>query len=1362
MLAAKHFDPVVGIDIHMIQPPGPVPPVPIPHPFVGFLIDPMDYVPIVGSTVLVNGMHRAQAGTAGKCVPPHIPIGGVFVPPPPGNECEMFMGSATVECDGDAMSYMSLPALSCQSIGMPTIPRLNPKKKTKPKCLMLPTSFVLPIPAGPPVMVGGPPTISISGMAMKAGMAALGKLAKAFRKMQKGSKRWKALSDRIHAAAQKAMNKLGIPPSVQNKVHRGICSVTGHPVDIATGKVFTEAVDIQLPGPLPFKWERVWFSTSVYDGPLGHGWHHNFDLALLREEDAVVVRLPDGRPVTFPRLKRGTSHFDRMERVTLSRDEEGVYRLTEISGISYHFGQVTFDSPIQRLLQVTNRPGFAIQLRYDARGHLEEITDSGGRHLPVRCDDAGRILQIRGPHPDKAGQTISLVSYDYSEAGDMIAVRDALDQPMKFKYRDHLLVKETDRNGLSFRFEYEQFGDQIRCVHTWGDGGIYDHRLKYDLELRRTEVSDSLNHMSVHYWNETGLVESVLDPLGSRRLTQFDDRCLPVLYVNEVGDRTELTYDERGNLLQRVAPGGVVTATTYSGLDMPLAVTDPNGNLWTWEYNEAGQVLRQQDPEGLQSVFEYEGGRLVRFTEAPGMVWTLAWDAHGNQTQIASSDGQVTRWQYDFLGRPVRMLTSRNLEVRRTFDLCGRVVAEAEAVGDVRTWHYDNAGNCTFAKSVDSEVRFTYTGLGRIKTRREGGRTTTFEYDLEQRLIGIRNAAGEINSFERDERGEVVCERTFSGCVKQMTRDPAGRLVRIERSSGHYSLLTYDSSARLSRVDHSDGDFEEFHYLKDGQLQFAANSSTRVEFGRDAAGRVVCERQGSHWVRSSYSESGLRSSIRTSLGAAINVSRSEAGFISSLCVATTADPQGVLWQTRIARDPFGCEVERDLPGGVVAAWTYDPEGLPTERLVAGGRLGERRVRYVWSPGGRLHQVTDWHGREVRYEYDEEGALVRAEQPGRGVQYRTRDSAGNVYKTVDTRDRSYAQGGRMVTAQGRHGLAKYEYDSDGRLIRVIRADGKSQEYRWNVAGTLKEVVNPDGLCVSFQYDPLGRRVSKTCGRVTTHWIWDRSNVVHEWTERPSPQTNEGLDAGELASGEVAEQSARSSTVSEPNAVTWVFDPDSCELLARITDREQFSVISDHLGTPVAMTDSSGQMTWTSTLDLFGVREESSGDAGRCPFRWPGQYEDVETGLYYNRFRYYDPEAGQYLSEDPLGVQGGLELYAYVPDPLTWIDPFGLTRRVFENAPYHGTKDNAVKSKAPGNGQAALDNSVQIKDTSPRRVGIDPTNNEIVILDRTRTLPNGDEVFHGHVRSWDQLDSVQQNALKKSGAVDKRGRVIGKCG
>jgi RHS repeat-associated protein len=123
----------------------------------------------------------------------------------------------------------------------------------------------------------------------------------------------------------------------------------------------------------------------------------------------------------------------------------------------------------------------------------------------------------------------------------------------------------------------------------------------------------------------------------------------------------------------------------------------------------------------------------------------------------------------------------------------------------------------------------------------------------------------------------------------------------------------------------------------------------------------------------------------------------------------------------------------------------------------------------------------------------------------------------------------------------------------------------------------------------------------------------------------------------------------------------------------------------------MHDAHGQQVWAAELDSYGRVRQQEGEAA-CPFRYQGQYEDAETGLYYNRFRYYDPEAGQYVSQDPIGIKGGSALYGYVSNPTTWIDPFGLTERIYENAPYHGKTDNAVKSKAPLDGQAALDNSV----------------------------------------------------------------------
>ena len=97
----------------------------------------------------------------------------------------------------------------------------------------------------------------------------------------------------------------------------------------------------------------------------------------------------------------------------------------------------------------------------------------------------------------------------------------------------------------------------------------------------------------------------------------------------------------------------------------------------------------------------------------------------------------------------------------------------------------------------------------------------------------------------------------------------------------------------------------------------------------------------------------------------------------------------------------------------------------------------------------------------------------------------------------------------------------------------------------------------------------------------------------------------------------------------------------------------------MGTPVQAYDEDGQKIWEVELDIYGKIRRLSGAKDFIPFRYQGQYEDVETGLYYNRFRYYDPEIGAYVCKDPIGLQGGNNLYAYVRDCNWWVDPSGLS-------------------------------------------------------------------------------------------------------
>jgi len=91
----------------------------------------------------------------------------------------------------------------------------------------------------------------------------------------------------------------------------------------------------------------------------------------------------------------------------------------------------------------------------------------------------------------------------------------------------------------------------------------------------------------------------------------------------------------------------------------------------------------------------------------------------------------------------------------------------------------------------------------------------------------------------------------------------------------------------------------------------------------------------------------------------------------------------------------------------------------------------------------------------------------------------------------------------------------------------------------------------------------------------------------------------------------------------------------------------------------MFDDAGREVWGADIDAYGELRNLRGERAGCPFRWPGQYEDGETGLYYNRFRFYDPSAGQYLRQDPIRLLGGPRLYGYVHDPLAWLDVLGLS-------------------------------------------------------------------------------------------------------
>jgi RHS repeat-associated protein len=247
----------------------------------------------------------------------------------------------------------------------------------------------------------------------------------------------------------------------------------------------------------------------------------------------------------------------------------------------------------------------------------------------------------------------------------------------------------------------------------------------------------------------------------------------------------------------------------------------------------------------------------------------------------------------------------------------------------------------------------------------------------------------------------------------------------------------------------------------------------------------------------------------------------------------------------------------------------------------------------------------------------------------------------VYAAPSRGDREYGKGGRLLEADG----TEFRYDAAGNRRETTDVLGATTRYHWNCAGELATVELPDGKHVSFEYDALRRR---TCKRVydsqgdrpvaEVRWTWDGVTPLTEFD-------------------------------SERGATTWLFEPETFNPLAKLAAGKIWGVLPDHLGTPTELVREDGNVDWRGESDSFsGVdpREQTT----QCPFRWPGQYQDQETGLHYNRFRYYDPKTGLYISQDPIGLAGGLHPYGYVPDPNAWIDPLGLA---FQTVDFTGSPD-----------------------------------------------------------------------------------------
>ncbi|WP_437813542.1 RHS repeat-associated core domain-containing protein [Sorangium sp. So ce1078] len=585
---------------------------------------------------------------------------------------------------------------------------------------------------------------------------------------------------------------------------------------------------------------------------------------------------------------------------------------------------------------------------------------------------------------------------------------------------------------------------------------------------------------------------------------------------------------------------------------------------------------------------------------------------------------------------------------------------------------YDEAGRFNGERDADGRwFRLVYAGLREvIAVERSDGSRVSYAYDRELDMVRIVNEEGNVHTIERDLEGRVLSERTFDGRTLRYRNDPAGRLSRITFDDGEFVELTYDDLDRVIGRAFSDDTFHTLEYDERGRVLLFETEAVRTQYTYDARGR--CTREDTELVNDPSSATALRHLYdaglnRTSVSVhgafSIATPRDAAGRCSALVFSDARGADQPI--ATFAYDATDAETGRRFAGGGGLELTRDAHGDVVRSAVVGrgaaaavrpgeptwvGKLGgpeTLRFDYQWSPANELQVLADRDRGAQSFAYDARGRIAQKRHERRaGTEDYVLSPRGDV-RWINGRAQSHLGGGRLVTTNG----ATLTYDARGRLVKKVEGAAVTT-YAWSVLGLLSGVTLTDGTQIEFVYDGFARRLEKRVVRrdaalVRHRYRWDGEDLLEETVER------EVSTPGAAAPFTLVERRR------------YAYSPGSPVPVAQAIDTEagpgawKYLVYRDGAPVPLALVDADGTVDQVFETEAYG--RVVAGDAAATLSRFPGHWYEPETGLHYNRWRYFDPASATYLSPEPLGLEGGLEAYGYVNGrPLAAIDADGLMR------------------------------------------------------------------------------------------------------
>lgn len=817
-------------------------------------------------------------------------------------------------------------------------------------------------------------------------------------------------------------------------------------------------------------------------------------------------------------------------------------------------------------------------------------------------------------------------------------------------------------------------------------------RMEWGADSHLVADIDAAGNATRYGYDAQGNLSHITDAAGHTTRIVHDAGNQPVAVTNALGHTTRRDYDALGRL---------------------TAETDALGRTSRFHYDDEGRLDRITDAKGGDKTFRYDtAGRLTELTDCSGHTTAYRYDTLGNVESVTAPDGAVTRHTHDALGRLTAIAhpadaNGRVLSERFEHDADGNVVSLTDTAGQVTRFRYNGQGLATERTDPNGRtLHYRYDNALRLTAVVNGnGETYTVTYDVESRVASETSFAGKVTTYTYDEAGQLVAADS-AGQRTDYLRDAMGRLVAQGHADG-VVRFAYDAVGRMTAVAAPHAE-QRYVYDAAGQLIEERTQYTLGTVDVTDEGIVPAAPSAAFTLAHAYDELGNR--IRTTLpnGRRVDTLRYGSGHW-----------HGTLWQGQslvdVERDALHQEVSRQLgvvPRGVPRLHEErrrDPQArLVALRLSLGTQTLHQR-RLTFDDAGHLTQIADTQRGLTDYAFDPLGQLLRAVQPHLAEHFAF-DPAGNLLDASSTPPASPLPAVTHNLLQ-RFAGAAYVHDAQGntvlkrRAVAAGAADTSSLALRYDSENRLAEAVRRAGddeslpvlMHAHYLYDGFGRRIAKrvtdgTTGEVaTTLFVWDGDALAQEISARGTTTTVYEPDSfvplaridsdeplGSYPAGDVhlwhephwdmpADAAVVQAHVDDwrqtRRALREAAHTEARQQRVAMADRRAGSdriglVDCDHLGTPLSVRDASGRTLWSARYKAWGeVFREDVREVAQ-PLRFQGQYEDAETGFFYNRHRYYEPAAGRYLTPDPIALLGGINLYAYARNPVQWVDPLGL--------------------------------------------------------------------------------------------------------